>query len=153
MVQRAVMTKKVEVSSRMYLFGTKANNYYIVDKDNNEAYVFDGFGRATGKVTAGYVFSIASRLIPVDTISFLGNPLSEESSVFYDGTCAILNYNHLEAYQKVRGKLKLQSPIIFRIRRDQEEPGLSQIVLLLVEGSTSKDDVSRLLNISRWPSK
>lgn len=130
----------------LYCGGNK-NKRYIIDKDNNEAYVFESsFGESIGKISAIKAMSdcMNARIIEVDVVSFVGETNSMFTNVYFNGYCTDVDLSILNTVKSVRKNVKpLSDSTVYKIKHDNML--CNHLLLVYKKGTLSKDKLSCIL--------
>ena len=111
-----------------YCYAKKGRFTYIIDRDNKEAWKFDGFGGSVGRVDFFTACSACVNPVDVMVVSVIGEPGENICEVFSDdGSNRLQN-----GTMTLETDVNLADYIIYRI---PHEEGVLQIIFLCRIGS------------------
>lgn len=128
----------------------KGSNYYIIDWETDEGYIFSDFGKSIGSVNSRYVASICKTLIPVNILSILSDTNLNMCEVYFQGKRAIIPEKGMSVYRKLQAKpFPKETFVAFRVSRS-ECAGLTQILIPFKEGLVTHDMISSVCGNLNW---
>jgi len=130
-----------------YFTGTKGNTTYLINSSKGEAYSFNAFGQGISALSERDArIALMNKVFEVDIISILETPQSKVSNIYYNGYCTDISKSYIEVFALLRDKVRKVNSSMFKISHSES---VSQILLSIVKGSTSLEDLSKLLNINK----
>lgn len=123
------------------------NTYYIFDS-KGDGMSFSFMGRVLSWVKYANVSLSLRSVQDVNMLSILGVAGSNKSDVYFDGMAGSVSYECFELSQKAK-TLSNMGIVPLRIVRD-EQPGLMQILYVIRPETVTRDEVSKLLGVTKW---
>ena len=119
-----------------YCYAKKGRFTYIIDRDNKEAWKFDGFGGSVGRVDFFTACSACVNPVDVMVVSVIGEPGENICEVFSDDGSnkfqKVIRSNYSSVLLKIKRQVNLADYIIYRI---PHEEGVLQVIFLCRIGS------------------
>lgn len=133
----------------MEWLGIKGNNQYLINKETNEGYQFDMFGKGLCPVEATYVMLECKVLTPVNVLSILHQSTTGMSEIFFMGKKAIINMSGVNIVQTIPKQYIRESNVIYRIKRT-EDIGVNQILIPYRVGELTLEKLGDILKVRSW---
>lgn len=128
--------------------GRKGNNVYLINREFNEAYLFNRMGKPISASSANLaILECGTKLNRVNLISILGKQCGKQCEVYFDGLACKVNCNYLSAFSTLRDVVPREEHLLYKLIYPEE---VTQILIPATYNSMSKESISRLIPVLQW---